>query len=678
MSLYPGTDRNVLVIASRTIAAVITLALLIGAVAAAPARAQTGVQWGVLLGYEFGVPLALSRGAGTINDQPVRGDGISYDNTLRLSGSLQFPALFDDGVGLSAYLSLIQGEGLYRSDFESDREFDPITGTIVPSRYQFRLASVVKGLDLDLRLRWALSEHLAFEPGLWLAAPGSASFTTTMRKLGPLPAGSGVRDTLVSETTGTGPLRAGLALGGSLRIPFNDFIQLQTGLHARVDVGALDLGARALSVGGGLGVIFGDFSFPADTPIAALPPVPLPDTPQVDTPRVDPPRDTVPPTPPALAASIDIFSLGPGGQPVQGATIASHLIRQRRQTPFPAAIFFESDSAISPSRYLRSTREEAKRFSLAALARLSHYQVYCRALDILGLRLSEHPEASLTLTGTASSDEPAVLARERAVSVRDYLRDVWGIDASRIVVKSDPRARREDRTGLDRSVRLESSLPAVTAPVTVEWRARTFQLPPLDIQPAIRAQAGVRVWEVTVRQGGQVVTQYSNRPGDRGSTDLALHIPDDLADPSLPPLVAELAVTDSAGASTSVRDTLALVIALDPSNPDSRELGERSAYLLPAPGGGVPEFQRGGSAVLREIAATVRAGDRVTVSDRSGRYGAEVADGLRRLLRATGARVDLRRDDADPGYPAGPEGSLLAAGVTVLVEHGLVDSAGRQ
>lgn len=658
------------------------LVLLLGAIPALSLRAQESLRIGPMIGYEFGVPLAIDRGEGTINGHGVIGEGRSYNNSIRFGGNVVWTDLLGEDLGLSFRGGFLLGGGLFRSTYTSDREYDPITASIVPARYQYRVTSQTSAWEIDARVRFGI-DAMAVEVGPWISLRSSQLFTTTFRKLGPLPAGEGALDVRLDELpgeNGSAPFRFGAVVGGSYMIPYGDDLWLQPELAARLDLGALfsGLDVRSVSLGAGLSLHFDATDTPPSSDTTRLADLVPPADPPADTAsgganRPADPRDTTAPSSRALQAAIDIYSLDPSGSPRQSAAIKARLVRQRREAPFPGAIFFDNGSAVPPSRYRRTSTAEADRFTMGALAQMEIDEIYYQALSLLGLRMREQGESTVTLIGSASTNESETVALRRAEWIRDYLREIWGIDESRIAVRSGPVSQ---GSGVplesDRCVRIEGSIAALTAPLMIEWNVRTFQLPPLDIQPAMKATAGVRDWEVTVRQGSDVITRYSNRSDDHGSSDLSLQIPDGSP---LAPLIAELAVTDSAGGATVARDSLPLTI-IEESEGSAKDLRERHDYFVSA--SAVPEFGGAGGRTLRDIAATVRSGDRVTVSAPAGGDGGAIADALRRLLKPRGVKVELQEREKNEAVPGEPERGMLGRMVMVQVERGMIESAGRQ
>lgn len=128
--------------------------------------------------------------------------------------------------------------------------------------------------------------------------------------------------------------------------------------------------------------------------------------------------------------------------------------------PVLPVVFFDSGSAQIPSRYhLFTTLRQTSVFSEDSLAG-GTLERYYHVLNVIGSRLRTYPNTRVRITGStsfqASLNETVRTANERGRVVRDYLRDVWGVDSNRIEIVAardlptldgsrDPRTRVEAR-----------------------------------------------------------------------------------------------------------------------------------------------------------------------------------------------------------------------------------------
>lgn len=107
--------------------------------------------------------------------------------------------------------------------------------------------------------------------------------------------------------------------------------------------------------------------------------------------------------------------------------------------PLLTYVFFGENSASIPDRYKRLSADETAEFDYTML-RPEALTYYYNMLNIIGRRMREMPQATITITGcnahTDSEQNNTELSRRRADSVAAYLTAVWGISPGRIVVES--------------------------------------------------------------------------------------------------------------------------------------------------------------------------------------------------------------------------------------------------
>lgn len=146
--------------------------------------------------------------------------------------------------------------------------------------------------------------------------------------------------------------------------------------------------------------------------------------------------------------------------------------------PLRNYVFFNSGSTEIPDRYVLLRKDQVKDFKEDQLEvwvpkNLSgrsarQMTVYYNVLNILGDRLSKNPTATINLIGSSQSGSED--GRAMALSVREYLVDVFGISASRITTEGrdkpklpseQPGATTDLALREDRRVSIESSSPAL-------------------------------------------------------------------------------------------------------------------------------------------------------------------------------------------------------------------------
>lgn len=198
----------------------------------------------------------------------------------------------------------------------------------------------------------------------------------------------------------------------------------------------------------------------------------------------------------------------------------------RRVVPLLISVFFEEHSATIPDRYIKPSTQDAVTFREENLAHKTTLEVYYDVLNIIGRRMSLKPAATLTLTGClgeigmnpASEENDSALAMRRAESVRNYLRDTWGIATQRCILKArglpaqpsltaDAMAKQLNTDAEEnRRVEIESDDWNIIKPVAQQDTLRVASYPEVLFKPSVSLQQ-VSSWELLVRQGAKENTR---------------------------------------------------------------------------------------------------------------------------------------------------------------------------
>ncbi len=154
--------------------------------------------------------------------------------------------------------------------------------------------------------------------------------------------------------------------------------------------------------------------------------------------------------------------------------------------PFLTRVFFELNSSELSSDYVLI--ESPKDFSTDDLEP-NPISIHKNALNVLGARMSENPDAKILLKGFADSTTEnggCELARARAESIKKYLTEIWLIEPERINVserKKDcspavsTRGEREESFEENRRAEIVTLSSGLTAPIVKEY------LNPIDFSP---------------------------------------------------------------------------------------------------------------------------------------------------------------------------------------------------
>jgi len=192
-------------------------------------------------------------------------------------------------------------------------------------------------------------------------------------------------------------------------------------------------------------------------------------------------------------------------------------------------------------------------------------------LNIVGSRLTNNPDAKLSIYGFTDSTTEAgdcELALNRAVTVRNYLNQVWNIDSNRLIITHsrkcippEPTNTKNDSGFADnRRVELLSDYKEILAPINNQryLEPKMMNPPVITINTAGSTSKGIKYWELKGTQGGKLIF---NRSGS-GFAELI----NDTIDTdkfkllfTSKPIIFELKLTDSEGQSTTAQKELNVI-----------------------------------------------------------------------------------------------------------------------
>jgi outer membrane protein OmpA-like peptidoglycan-associated protein len=228
----------------------------------------------------------------------------------------------------------------------------------------------------------------------------------------------------------------------------------------------------------------------------------------------------IPPLPPqkpsVLSATIIARGIDENGQLYDDPEIEIEEAPWTESAPVIPFVFFERESAELPSRYVRLRNStQVERYSVDSILYVTPMDIHWQTLNIIGTRLREHPDVTMTIRGRTSGEEidSVQLAMDRATAVREYLISVWNIDPERITISDTgtiPPASEltEDGRQENRRVELGFSSDVITHPVTVERVARIASPPSIGFYPEIVTDTLIAEWTITIFQGDKELLRF--------------------------------------------------------------------------------------------------------------------------------------------------------------------------
>jgi len=187
-------------------------------------------------------------------------------------------------------------------------------------------------------------------------------------------------------------------------------------------------------------------------------------------------------------------------------------------SPMLGQIFFDQGSDVIPGRYFRFTDpEQTGSFSEAQLK--GTLEKYYQVLNLVGKRLTEHPDATITLVGcndnSGTERGNKKLSAKRAEAVKGYLKTIWNIAPDRMSVDArnlpemPSTGRIEEGRAENRRVEIRSGDPAILDVVRSTYIATEIDNRALTVRPVLDTAYGFTSWRLAAGGGGQTLADVT-------------------------------------------------------------------------------------------------------------------------------------------------------------------------
>ena len=222
-----------------------------------------------------------------------------------------------------------------------------------------------------------------------------------------------------------------------------------------------------------------------------------------------------------LVASVDAVGIKADGSRQENPTVVIEEIEAEEAFPLLPHVFFEKGNAdLSKSKMNLLDKSGAASFTDEKLP-WNTMEIYADMLNIVGYRMNKYPKAKLTINGcnnnTGVEENNTALSQQRAEAVKNYLTDVWDINARRISVKSqglpDNPGNNILKDGQDENKRAElsSNDDRIFKYISLKETIRTSNPPRVDIMPQIESDADISLWNLVISQHDEKIRDYSGR-----------------------------------------------------------------------------------------------------------------------------------------------------------------------
>ncbi len=358
-----------------------------------------------------------------------------------------------------------------------------------------------------------VSNYLYSYLGIKAGIPVSATFSQYEKLVKPdegtYSDGKRIRNVRSGDLPDKNSFMAAITLGLSYEFPLNKHNSLRIAPEVYYNywltspVNALDWSVSQFTAG--LAVKY----------IQPPPPPPPPAEPIIPSlPDLPPPASTQ-----TFAVDIKAFEVHNDGKLSPNVNLTLEDFTHVNLKPLLNYVFFEENSADIPQRYTALSQEQANTFSIKDLQGLDAIATYYNILNIIGYRMREHANATITLTGNNSNKDAEKnniqLSEDRANIIKKYLITSWGIDANRIKIQSrnlpkEPtRSTEQDADAENRRVEILSSDSKIIESILSFDTVRVVKNTQIIFQPTAQSTFGIQNWNVNISQNNDAIANWS-------------------------------------------------------------------------------------------------------------------------------------------------------------------------
>lgn len=231
---------------------------------------------------------------------------------------------------------------------------------------------------------------------------------------------------------------------------------------------------------------------------------------------------------PARRLSTSVNGLSEQGTLLDRQSVRIEEFSSNRIRPLLPFVFFDEESFTLSPRYRQISQEQVESYSLDNFYNLDAMVTYYQILNVVGKRMQERPEATISLTGctdSKESDKSEDLGKRRAQVVKNYLVDTWQISPSRISVEgrslptaasneSDP-----DGAAENRRVEISSSDATLLSAVNSSDTMRVFDPPALRFGLSVSDTSKLKSWTLFVSENDRIIKTFHGTSSPPSSVD---------------------------------------------------------------------------------------------------------------------------------------------------------------
>lgn len=251
--------------------------------------------------------------------------------------------------------------------------------------------------------------------------------------------------------------------------------------------------------------------------------------------RIPPPPPPPPPPPlpppdpeiplitklPFLAVDVDAIEIDTNNRENKNFTIKVEDFVSYNMRPLLAYVFFDENSYEIPSRYVQFDDKNVTNFTTDQLGNLNALETYYYVLNIIGKRLKDNPQATITLVGTNADygveKNNKQLSENRAKAVANYFINSWKIDPNRIKISArnlpKENSKINDHLGMQENRRVEI-IPddiSIIEPVFTVDTMRILSSSEIKFIPKVISEAGISDFTFVLKQRDKEILKIEDK-----------------------------------------------------------------------------------------------------------------------------------------------------------------------
>lgn len=421
---------------------------------------------------------------------------------------VDIPINYDYIIDLRAGYSQVTGN--FYSEINTDVLVD---GNLQNGVFSYNLNSIFSKIDFDALLSYRLADNLFLNGGPSFGLLLSSDYKQWEQieqpsERGVFPGEGRVRNKYEGEIQNLTSLIFGLTVGIDYQLPLNkkNSLFIVPGLYYSHKFNNI-----VSDLAWNIGELKAGVALKYRTPPAPPPPPPPPANP------IMPDSLPLPINPPELKVFVDAVSVDSNGRINKEPQVRIEDFVSINMRPLLNYVFFDDNSSAIPRRYNQLAKNEASSFETDNLKGKNAIETYYDVMNIVGQRMKENLSANITLVGCNSDinleKDNKTLSNDRAMSVKNYLTGVWGIEPNRIDVqarnlpteasKSDTLPGQEE----NRRVEILSSDESIIKPVLTTDTLRVLSDTDIKFLADVDSEVGINEWVFEAKQDDNILFQ---------------------------------------------------------------------------------------------------------------------------------------------------------------------------